>query len=237
MHRQRAKQNRNNKKLKGGSKSEAVANHTGITCPTKYRYFFSTCDPWAEEMQHLHFLSIKEAEVTSQKKNTVMSRSSKHISPNFLSTLTAFAEMQHLYVEHSFCVLPGWTNTVSETKCFLRNLVSCSFCPWSNLQNTTCWHFSYLEENKFSCISVLGSGWTQIMTKVFKDTECSIILTSLGFIHHLGTPNSALEFLWLQRPLWNIQDFLVAVHTKLLEPSDVWAENLNINSYITFIYI
>lgn len=74
MHRQQAKENRNTKKLKGGNKTEAVANHTGVTCPTKYRYFFSTCDPLAEEMQQLHFLSVQEAEVAWPKNNTVMSR-------------------------------------------------------------------------------------------------------------------------------------------------------------------
>lgn len=101
MHRQQAKQNRNNKILKGRNKNEAVANHIGITCPKKYRYFFSACDPWAEEMQQLHFLKIKEAEAVWPNNNTVMSRSSKHISPNYLSNLTTFAKMQHLYVEHN----------------------------------------------------------------------------------------------------------------------------------------
>lgn len=159
MHRQQAKQNRNNKILKGQNKNEAVANHIGIACPKKYRYFFSACDPWAEEMQQLHFLKIKEAEAVWPNNNTVMSRSSKHISPNYLSNLTTFAKMQHLYVEHNWCVLPGWTNTViSETKGFLGKLVSCSLYPSSNLQSTICWDFSFLKENKFCCRSVLGSG-------------------------------------------------------------------------------
>lgn len=112
MHRQQAKQNRNNKKLKAENKTKAVTNHTGVTCLTEYRYFFSTYDPWAEEMQQLQFLSIKEAKVTWPKNNTMMSRSSQHISPNYVSNLTTSAKMEHLYVEHNSCVLPGWTNAV-----------------------------------------------------------------------------------------------------------------------------
>lgn len=55
-------------------------------------------------MQQLHFFSIKEAEVTWPKNNRDEQVKQTH-SPNYLSNLTTFAKMQHLYVSTTaaFC--------------------------------------------------------------------------------------------------------------------------------------